>query len=84
MIARQSLGRAIRQRRESIDVSLGDLSATTGLSPFTINAIERGRRGPSLEALLDIADALSTTVRELLTGVPPWDDSADSESEVST
>jgi len=54
-------------------MSLAQLCTSAGLSPFTINAIERGRRGPSLESLLAIADALGLSVRELLRGVPPWD-----------
>ena len=46
----------------------------SGLSPFTINSYEHGRRLPSLEALDAVATALGLSARELLRDVYPWDD----------
>lgn len=82
--ARVQLGLAVRRLREDRGTSLAALSDATGLSPFSVNAIERGRRGPSLDALLAIAAALDTTVRELLTGVYPWDDVPPPDAPIAT
>lgn len=73
MQGRVLLGRAIRERRIAVGLSLAALSERTDLSPFTVNSYERGRRLPSLEALDVVAVALGTTVRDLLAGVYPWD-----------
>jgi transcriptional regulator with XRE-family HTH domain len=46
--------RALRQRR---DLTLGDLSATTGISVSTLSRLESGLRRPNLELLLPLARA---------------------------
>ena len=52
---------------------MADLSKATGLSYFTIKSIELGRRGPSIDALLLLADALGCSARDLLAGLAAWD-----------
>lgn len=73
MQGRVLLGRAIRERRTKVGLSLAALSDLTNLSPFTVNSYELGRRLPSLETLDVVAVALGTTARDLLAGVYPWD-----------
>lgn len=67
------LGRAIRERRIEVGLSLAALSERTNLSPFTVNAYELGRRLPSLETLDIVASVLGVTACDLLAGVYPWD-----------
>lgn len=71
---RALLGRAIRDRRTALGLTLAEVSVKSGLSPFTINSYEHGRRLPSLEALDAVATALGLSARELLRDVYPWDD----------
>lgn len=73
MQGRVLLGRAIRERRIEVGLSLAALSDRTNLSPFTVNSYELGRRLPSLETLDIVAVALETTACDLLAGVYPWD-----------
>ena len=39
-------------------MSIGDLAAATGLAHTVIQSLERGRRNPSYETLLALADGL--------------------------
>lgn len=71
---RAALGQALRRRRTEVGRSLAEVSVDAGLSPFTVNAYERGLRLPPLDVLDDLAVALGTSVRDLLTGVYPYDD----------
>lgn len=63
--------RALRRRR---DITLADLSATTGISISTLSRLESGERRPTLELLLPLAKAYAVTLDELvdapLTGDP--------------
>jgi transcriptional regulator with XRE-family HTH domain len=52
------LGHAISQIRAERGMSMGDLSAATGLAPTLIQELERGRLDPSYETLLTVADGL--------------------------
>ena len=70
------LGKAIRERRLALGVSVAELSVRTDLSPFTIQGYELGRRLPPLEALDVVSTALDTDVRSLLRDVWPWDGAA--------
>ncbi len=59
----------LRQRREHRDMSLAELSQLTGISSSTLSRLESGQRKASLELLLPIAAALSTSLDELI--APP-------------
>jgi transcriptional regulator with XRE-family HTH domain len=62
--------RALRQRR---DMTLGDLSAATGISVSTLSRLESGQRRPNLELLLPLARAHQVPIDELI-GPPASDD----------
>ncbi len=62
--------RALRQRRE---VTLADLSTTTGISVSTLSRLESGQRKPTLELLLPLSRAHGVALDELV-GAPRVDD----------
>jgi len=59
----------LQQLRKRQGSTLRELAATTGLSASTISAIERGVSAPSVGTLRRLAEALHTTVPQLL-GTP--------------
>lgn len=71
-IGRHTLGASLRDRRLGRGLTLTALSAASGLSISYLSDIERGRTLPSLERLDHCAQALGTTVCELLTERYPW------------
>jgi transcriptional regulator with XRE-family HTH domain len=62
------LGAALRSLRLARHLSQADLARLAGVSPSAISQAERGRRGLSLETLLDLAAKLNVTLDELLRG----------------
>mgnify|MGYP001101811797 CR=1 FL=1 len=62
----QNMGDRIKKRREFMDISTGDLAAAIGVSSSFISQIERAKAFPSILTLKKIADALQTTVGELI------------------
>ncbi len=62
------LGAALRSLRVSRHLSQADLARLAGVSASAISQAERGRRGLSLETLLDLAAKLNITLDELLRG----------------
>ena len=62
------LGAALRGLRVSRHLSQSDLARLAGVSPSAISQAERGRRGLSLETLLDLAAKLNISLDELLRG----------------
>jgi transcriptional regulator with XRE-family HTH domain len=62
--------RALRQRRQ---VTLAQLSATTGISVSTLSRLESGQRRASLELLLPLARAHRVPLDDLV-GAPPTGD----------
>ncbi len=68
------VGPRLRALRRQRDVTLADLSATTGISISTLSRLESGERRPTLELLLPLAKAYAVTLDELvdapLTGDP--------------
>ena len=62
------LGAALRSLRISRHLSQADLARLAGVSASAISQAERGRRGLSLETLLDLAAKLNITLDELLRG----------------
>src|SRR5215203_5035446 len=55
--------RALRQQR---GVTLGELSASTGISVSTLSRLESGQRRPTLELLLPLARAHQVPLDELV------------------
>lgn len=55
--------RVIRKNQRRSQRSLGD---QVGIDPRSISAIENGRSGITLDALIDLADALQAPLHELL------------------
>jgi len=62
------LGTALRALRRERRLSQADLALLAGVSPSAISQVERGRRGLSLETLLDLSSRLHVTLDELLRG----------------
>jgi len=64
-----AVGPRLRELRTKRDVTLTQLSATTGISVSTLSRLESGQRRPTLELLLPLARAHSVPIDELV-GVP--------------
>jgi transcriptional regulator with XRE-family HTH domain len=62
--------RAIRKQRE---MTLADVSTKTGISVSTLSRLETGRRRPTLELLLPLAQMYGVHIEELI-GAPPTGD----------
>ena len=62
------IGTALRATRLQRQLSQADLARLAGVSPSAISQAERGRRGLSLETLLELTGRLGMTVDELLRG----------------
>jgi transcriptional regulator with XRE-family HTH domain len=60
------LGERIRSRRESLNIQINNLAVAIGVTPSLISQIERARAFPSIITLKKIADALQTTVGNLV------------------
>ena len=67
------LARRIRERRQSLNLTLEQVASRTGLTRSVLSKVENFRVTPSLPALAKIAQALETTISELTRGVgePP-------------
>lgn len=59
--------RSIRRRRESMGMTISELSKTTGVSPNFISEIETGSRTCSFETLEKLVFALSDYTRKSAT-----------------
>jgi transcriptional regulator with XRE-family HTH domain len=62
--------RAIRRQRET---TLADVAAQTGISVSTLSRLEAGRRRPTLELLLPLAQAYGVQFDELVDAPPTGD-----------
>lgn len=60
-----SFGRAVRRRREALELTLEELAERSGLSPNYIGTVENGRRDPSLSTVLALAKGLRVAPGEL-------------------
>lgn len=65
------LGKRIRHFRTQSGLTLDALSAQVGVVPSQLSLIENGRREPKLSLLNALADALGTSVPELLSSEAP-------------
>lgn len=66
MDARNNLSQNIKKFRVGRGWSQEDLSEHSGLHRTYISGLERGTRNPTLGVLQSLADALGTSVSELL------------------
>jgi transcriptional regulator with XRE-family HTH domain len=64
-----SVGRRIHSLRLSRNMSIEDLSRKTSVSSVTISNIEKGVYSPKLSTILEIAQALDTTIMFLVEDV---------------
>jgi transcriptional regulator with XRE-family HTH domain len=60
-------GRAIRERRKTLDIAQDKLAALIGVAQSYISSIERGRIDVRVGTVKAIADALGLDAEELLT-----------------
>ena len=68
MIDYKDIGARVRFYRSQNNLSQEDLAEVSKLSRVHISCIERGERIPSLEAIINIANALNISLDELLVG----------------
>jgi len=66
-------GPRLRALRRERGVTLGELSAQTGVSASTLSRLESGSRRPTLELLLPLARIYGVTLDELVGGPPTGD-----------
>jgi len=60
------MGKRIRKRRETLGIQSNDLAKQVGVTSSLISQIEKAKAFPSILTLKKIADALQTTVGELI------------------
>lgn len=70
MVDFESLGHNIRKNRIEAALSQDELAEKCGCCGSFIGKIENGKSLPSLEMIVKIANALDTTVDQLLSGSP--------------
>lgn len=61
-------GRTVRTKREATGISQEDLADRAGLHRTYVSMIERGRRTASIAVVERLADALGTSMTELMRG----------------
>lgn len=66
-----TVGRRIRHLRHAQKRTLGDVAADMAISASALSLIENGRREAKLSVLVRIAEALGTSLDQLLTPVAP-------------
>ncbi|WNZ10000.1 helix-turn-helix transcriptional regulator [Streptomyces sp. 11x1] len=65
-----AMGVRLRVVRERRGVTLADVSRATGISPSTLSRIETGRRKPTLEVVLQLAEEYGVALDELVGTAP--------------
>lgn len=63
------VGKNVRERRESLNMTQDDLAKKAKSSLTTINRLEKGKQGPRLETLSDISKALGVSEDVLFDGL---------------
>lgn len=63
------LGRHLRERRNSAGITLQKLSEASGVSIAAIRALETGASNPSLPTVIQVVEALGTTIDRALAAV---------------
>lgn len=69
MTTKEKFGRNLQQARKSRCLTQAALAELTGKAVETISNMERGRIAPSLDTLVDIANALGVEPGTLLQGI---------------
>ena len=64
----QLLGKRIAEWRKNAKITQEDLAFLTGMSIPFISEIEHGKKKPSLETIVSIANALDITLDEIMVG----------------
>jgi transcriptional regulator with XRE-family HTH domain len=62
----ERVGRAVKNRREELKLTLRRLAAKSGISSSMISDIERGEKSPTISTLSTLATALETTISALV------------------
>jgi transcriptional regulator with XRE-family HTH domain len=62
----QKFGNVIRRRREAAGLSQEALADEAGLHRTYISLLERGLRTPTIEVVRQLAEALATTMADLM------------------
>ena len=57
------IGKAIKHRRETLGLTIRDLSDLTGLSKTTITQVEKGSTNPTFEVLQKIFEYLNLEIK---------------------
>jgi len=60
------MGKRIKLKREALGLQMKELSSNIGVTPSLISQIEKGKAFPSIVTLKKVAEALNTTVGELI------------------
>src|SRR6266536_5132389 len=76
LINTEELGRAIRRRREELDLSLRDVADQTNVSASTLSRIENGTGKPDADNIARLTNWLDVPMDRILGGRQP--DSEDS------
>jgi transcriptional regulator with XRE-family HTH domain len=66
---RKKMGQKIREERIAMGLSQEDLASAAGLHRTYIGSVERGERNVSLQNIVAIARALSTSASTILEGI---------------
>ena len=66
-----SLGKTIQRLRKAYNMSLGDLSESSGVAKSIISQIERNETNPTLSTVYRLSRALDTTIDEVLRADAP-------------
>lgn len=65
-IISKRVGRAVKARREKLELTLRALSSRSGISPSMISDVERGKKSPTISTLSALAAALGTPMSSLM------------------
>jgi len=74
LINTQELGRAIRRRREELELSLRDVADQTSVSASTLSRIENGTGKPDADNIARLTTWLDMPLERILTGQSADDD----------
>jgi transcriptional regulator with XRE-family HTH domain len=76
LVNTEELGRAIRRRREELDLSLRDVADKTGVSASTLSRIENGTGKPDADNIARLTSWLNMPMERVLSGRHPESDEA--------
>lgn len=67
----RALGKNVRERRTALGLSQQQLARKAGLDRSYLSEVERGLRNVSLLRIAHLANALGTSIADLLKGIEP-------------